>query len=397
MPCGKLNFIETNDFKYVTSNDFFGFLEVDIEVPENKYEYFGEMCPIFKNIEYSQDVCGDYTKNLALKLNKKLSKSRKLIGALKATKILVKSTRLRWLIQHGCEITKLYGVIQAKPGRVFKDFMDWVSDERRKGDVDEKYAIIADGAKTVGNSAFGRTGMDKNKHKKVKFCNEIQFNRAKNNYFFYDAEEYNGIYEVIKKPKTVKQNMPIQIAFSVYDDSKLRMLQFYYDCVDKYLNRSDFQYMEMDTDSAYMALTDDFENLVKSDLRDEFQKDKNNWFPRNDSKANAAYDKRKPGLFKIEFEGDGMVALCSKSYFVWGTKNKISCKGIQHHRNMDVLNKEKYIQCLFNEEQIKGNNKGFRFMNKLIKTYEQEKIGLSPIYTKGVVMDDGVHIRPLDI
>src|SRR5271165_4369465 len=167
------------------------------------------------------------------------------------------------------------------------------------------------------------------KHKKVKFCDEIQFNRAKNNYFFYDAEEYNDLYEVIKKPKTVKQNMPIHIAFSVYDDSKLRMLQFYYDCVDKYLDRSDFQYMEMDTDSAYMALTNDFENLIKPDLRNEFETDRNNWFPRNDSKANAAYDKRKPGLFKSEFEGDGMVALCSKSYLVWGSKeNKVSCKGL---------------------------------------------------------------------
>ena len=342
-------------------------------------------------------MSGDYTKRLALKLNKKLSKNRKLIGTLKATQILVKSTRLRWLIKHGCNVTKLYGVIPAKPGRIFKDFMDWVSDERRKGDVDIKYFVIGEGSKIVGNSAFGRTGMDKNKHKKVKYCDEIQFNRAKNNYFFYDAEECNGIYEVIKRPKTVKQNMPIQIAFSVYDDSKLRMLQFYYDCVDKYLNRSDFQYMEMDTDSAYMALTDDFENLIKPDLRAEFQKDKNNWFPRNDSKANASYDIRKPGLFKIEFQGDGMVALCSKSYFVWGAENKMSCKGLQQNKNMDVLNKEKYLQCLFNEEQIKGNNKGLRFADKLIRGYEQEKIGLSPMYTKGVVMDDGIHIRPLDI
>ena len=92
-----------------------------------------------------------------------------------------------------------------------------------------------------------------------------------------------------------------------------------------------------------------------------------------------------------------MVALCSKSYFVWGAENKMSCKGLQQNKNMDVLNKEKYLQCLFNEEQIKGNNKGMRFIDKKIKTYVQEKIGLSPIYTKGVVMDDGVHIRPLDI
>jgi len=32
-----------------------------------------------------------------------------------------------------------------------------------------------------------------------------------------------------------------------------------------------------------------------------------------------------------------------------------------------------------------------------MKTYEQDKIGLSQIYIKGVVMEDGIHVRPLDI
>ena len=32
-----------------------------------------------------------------------------------------------------------------------------------------------------------------------------------------------------------------------------------------------------------------------------------------------------------------------------------------------------------------------------MKTYRQEKIGLPPIYVKGVVMDDGIHVRPLNI
>jgi len=49
---------------------------------------------------------------------------------------------------------------------------------------------------------------------------------------------------------------------------------------------------------------------------------------------------------------------------------------------------------LLQGETVSATNKGFRFENKTMKTYEQTKIGLSPIYTKGVVMDDGIHIRP---
>jgi len=62
--------------------------------------------------------------------------------------------------------------------------------------------------------------------------------------------------------KDYKQNMPLQIGCSVFDDSKLRMLQFYYDCLDKYISREDFKYLETDTDSAYMALSSNFEDLI---------------------------------------------------------------------------------------------------------------------------------------
>jgi hypothetical protein len=239
--------------------------------------------------------------------------------------------------------------------------------------------------------------MNKNKFKNVKFCNEKQFNRAKNNHFYYDAEEYDGIYEVTSRPRNIKQNIPIQVAFSVLNDAKLRMLQFYYDCIDKYIDRKDYQYTYMDTDSAYMALTDDFDKLIKPDMRKEYEQDNNNWFPRTDTEENKAYDKRKPGLFKIEYEGGGMVALCSKTYYTWGTKDKFSSKGVQNDRNKEILNKEEYKSCLTNGKTIDCQNKGFRYVDGTMQTYEQQKIGLTPIYVKGIVMDDGIHMRPLSI
>ena len=53
----------------------------------------------------------------------------------------------------------------------------------------------------------------------------------------------------------------------------------------------------MDTDSAYMALTDDFFNLIKDDMKEEFNKEKHYWFPRNDTLENKLFDRRTPGLF----------------------------------------------------------------------------------------------------
>lgn len=45
-----------------------------------------------------------------------------------------------------------------------------------------------------------------------------------------------------------------------------------------------------------------------------------------------------------------------------------------------------YIMC---------KNKSFRYIDKTIKTYQQDRIGLTPIYVKGIIMDYGIHVRPL--
>ena len=42
------------------------------------------------------------------------------------------------------------------------------------------------------------------------------------------------------------------------------MLQFYYDFLVKFIHTSDFQMCEMDTDSAYLALSkDNLESVIK--------------------------------------------------------------------------------------------------------------------------------------
>jgi hypothetical protein len=65
---------------------------------------------------------------------------------------------------------------------------------------------------------------------------------------------------------------------AVYNLAKLRMLQFYYDCIDKYVDRSDYQILQMDTDSNYFAFSENtLEEIIKPEMREEFKNDYNNW------------------------------------------------------------------------------------------------------------------------
>ncbi len=54
------------------------------------------------------------------------------------------------------------------------------------------------------------------------------------------------------------------------------MLQFYYNFIDEYIDRSDFQLTEMDTDSNYFAFSEDsIEKLISPHMREEYEKDIN--------------------------------------------------------------------------------------------------------------------------
>ena len=150
------------------------------------------------------------------------------------------------------------------------------------------------------------------------------------------------------------------------------------------------------TDSAYIAISgESIEHLVKLELRAEFQKNKFSWFPTTDTQEHATYDKRTPGLFKVEWEGDGIVALCSKTYYCWGTKDKFSCKGVNKRTN--DINKEKYINVLLTKRSGPGTNRGFRVMNNSMYTYTQVRDAFSYFYPKRKVLEDRVTTIPLDI
>jgi hypothetical protein len=97
----------------------------------------------------------------------------------------------------------------------------------------------------------------------------------------------------------------------------------------------------MDTDSAYIAISrNSLESVVKPRLLDEFKQKKRLWLGRVDTPENKLYDSRTPGLFKLEYEGDCIIALASKMYYC----TKFSSKGINKKQNQ--ITKQKYLDAL---------------------------------------------------
>jgi len=74
------------------------------------------------------------------------------------------------------------------------------------------------------------------------YGDETKFNKCKNKWSFYNSDKYDNVYEIILNKKCITQIMPLQIGCSVFDDSKFKMYSFYYDCIDKYIDRSNYLY-----------------------------------------------------------------------------------------------------------------------------------------------------------
>ena len=267
-----------------------------------------------------------------------------------------------------------------------------MSQAQRDGDGDPDQAIIADTMKLLGNSGYSKTITNKDTHRDLVFCSEEEVAKKVNEPQFRQLNVLSeDLYEVELAKKKIKYDLPIQIGFFVYQYAKLRMLQFYYDFIDKYLDWQQYEYIEMDTDSAYIALAgQSLEDLVKPELKKQFFEEWNSWLPAEacathqeefvQVKMRAGvwepkeccikqkkFDRRTPGLFKVEWRGDGMIGLCCKTYFGWGDTNKCSTKGISKTQN--AIGKDKFMQVLKTKQSAGGVNIAFQVKNNAMYTY----------------------------
>ena len=176
----------------------------------------------------------------------------------------------------------------------------------------------------------------------------------------------------------------------------------------------------MDTDGLYFGIAGvEIENILKPGMGDLYFRKRHHWLPadrcdacvenyimhKTSNKkwnlnqfclARQTFDKRTPGLFKLEFRGEKILSLCSKSYVcVNGPQHKKAHKGVNGGQN--DLRFNHYEHVLDSCSQTATINHGIRVWQKRTNTYQQAKIGLTCIYVKRQVQSDGVSTLPLQL
>ena len=405
----------------VVDGTLFGMVECDVRVPEHLQDHFAEMQPIFKNTTVTRDDIGPFMRQYAEEHDIMSTPRRMLVGSFHGIKLLLATPLLRWYLAHGLVVDRVYQVVDYEPNPCFQRFGESVSAARRAGDADPEKAIIADTMKLLGNLAYGKTVTNIDRHREVKYCTEVGTSSHINNKRFRQLDVVtDDVYEITSNKARLTYDLPLHIGFFVYQYAKLRMLQFYYDFVARYVERPLYQYCEMDTDSAYIALAGDtIDDLVAPEHREHYFRHRSEWLPaeccdnHKDDYVQTriagrswtatesccltckAFDKRTPGLFKVEWRGDGFIGLCSKTYYCFGATDKSTTKGLNKRQN--DIDKDKFLAVLTNRRSGSGFNRGFRVHDSSVMTYIQERAALTYFYPKRKVLEDGLSTAPLDL
>ena len=401
MPCGP-GYVKSYDNpeayarvfpQFLWMEEWFGFAEVDIEVPEELWPKFEEFPPLFINRGVPDSAVPQHMHNyLQQSGRKRFPEQPKLLGVMSAKKILLYAPLLAWYLNRGLKLTAVYRTIDYEPREIFSWFVNEVVNNRRKGDADKDKALLAEVFKLLGNSAYGKFIEAVERHTNTIYtCDEEEVDKSLRSARFKTLEEIGPAYKVELRKIKINIDRPFQVGIVVHQLAKLRMLQFYYEFLDFYLDRRDFELIQMDTDSMYFALSRErLEDAIRPGYETQFKEEKKRWL---------AWDKwsnREPGLFKLEKEGTHAIALCSKCYHIKDSATgqaKVSSKGVNKRQNEMRL--ERFERALAGDRDVVVN-RGFRMRDGAMYTYEQRKLGLSAYYDKRWVLPDGIHTEPLE-
>ena len=124
MPCGlgrvvhyenPVEAVQELPFKLLTGQ-WFGFAEVDVEVPRELWEKFEEFPPFFINRPVSDEGVPQHMKDYLQDSGRtRFPDQKKLLGVLSAKKMLIYGPLLKWYLNRGLKITAVYRTINYMP------------------------------------------------------------------------------------------------------------------------------------------------------------------------------------------------------------------------------------------------------------------------------------------
>ena len=357
----------------------FGYVQCDIEVPEELKEKFANFPHIFKNTNVGRHDIGLLMKDYAEKEGFLCQPRKMLISNYSLENGTLITPLLLFYLDLGLVCKKNYRFVEYIPVKCFNKFVQSAVNARREGDENPNSSVVAETMKLLANSSYGYQIMDRSRHTVTKNLNDEKTHGAINTKFFKRLDHINDqLYEVELATEKIEHREPIIVGFLILQYAEHRMLEPYYNFFERFCDVNKFEELEMDTDSLFLALSEkklydcirdeskaEWELMRTEDCKNESTANAiTNFFPRTCCKKHMKHDKREPGLFKEEFRRTEMLCLCSKTYCCYDSnsnKYKFSSKGLNKRTIEDcgAGPMEKYRKVLNEFINVTSTNRGF--------------------------------------
>jgi hypothetical protein len=262
--------------------------------------------------------------------------------------------------------------------------------------------------KMVLNSSYGFDGLNESHFTKTKFCNYSEAIMEQGRPNFLGTRQINeDLYLVTYRPDTYSCKTCIQCNYFTLDNAKFAYVAFVYLFMHKCLDMNKIHFIEGDTDSSYWAVAGDptksvhqgFSAVVKE--KGFWHQHYYEWFP---DPTKGIEDQKKLGGLCVENEGNEMIAIAPKDYYirmatnkngVSKESNKLKGKGVSQRNYVNpkverieepTIQVESYRQNILEEKTVNGKNMGFHSKkDKLVKDVVN-KIAISGVHTKMIVL-----------
>ena len=130
----KLPLIMETLLKRIDEDKLFGYVQYDLEVPEELYERFANFPPIFKTTNVRRDDIGDFMREYAEKNDLLIKPQRMLISRYKLNKGIVITPLLKFYLKRRLRCTQIYRFAEYTPQKCLNDFVQSFVDARQKAD-----------------------------------------------------------------------------------------------------------------------------------------------------------------------------------------------------------------------------------------------------------------------
>ena len=249
---------EERPMQEIESGRLFGYVQCHLKVPEHLKAYFANFPPIFRKAVVSRNDIGDLMKEYAEKEGIVSQPRRMLISNFYPNNGTIITPLLIFFLHLGLECTKIHQFVQCSAKKCFNSFVQSAIDARRQGDESPNLSVVGETMKLLAKSSYGYQIMDRSRHTVKKYLNDEKTHSAiKKRLFKRPNFITDQLYEIELVNSEIEHRGPIDVGFFILQYAKLRMLELYYKFFKKFCDTEKYEELEMDTDSLYLALSEE--------------------------------------------------------------------------------------------------------------------------------------------